>query len=204
MQILYRPMPRKWIATKYELFTKGCCSWSKVNKTSSSWCTCYPRYAPMLWLLSQDIYILHIGQKSILRTLIYSLACMLYTMYMTDKERGQNIQFLILPSTIDVVDKGTSLHCYYVKICWTGVTCIFTRSVLVRTNYYYFFWLGEGGRAPCCPPPPWIRPWLNLYLHIGVKVFLIQVKARLAAFVPLAIIGQKVRILGRRANKGRK
>ena len=39
---------------------------------------------------------------------------------MTDKERGQNIQFLILPSTIAVVDKGTSLHCYYVKMCRTG------------------------------------------------------------------------------------
>ena len=37
-----------------------------------------------------------------------------------DKERGQNIQFLILPSTIAVVDKGTSLHCYYVKMCRTG------------------------------------------------------------------------------------
>ena len=44
---------------------------------------------------------------------------------MTDKERGQNIQFLILPSTIAVVDKGTSLHCYYVKMCRTGFTCIF-------------------------------------------------------------------------------
>ena len=41
-------------------------------------------------------------------------------MNMTDKERGQNIQFLILPSTIAVVDRGTYLHCYYVKICRTG------------------------------------------------------------------------------------
>ena len=41
-------------------------------------------------------------------------------MNMTDKERGQHIQFLILPSTIAVVDKGTSLHCYYVKMCRTG------------------------------------------------------------------------------------
>ena len=38
---------------------------------------------------------------------------------MTDKERWQNIQFLILPSTIAVVDKGTSLHCYYVQMCRT-------------------------------------------------------------------------------------
>ena len=44
----------------------------------------------------------------------------LHTMNMADKERGQNIQFLILPSTIAVVDKGTSLHCYYVKMCRTG------------------------------------------------------------------------------------
>ena len=43
-------------------------------------------------------------------------------MNMTDKERGHNIQFLILPSTIAVVDKGTSLHCYNVKMCRTGVT----------------------------------------------------------------------------------
>ena len=42
-------------------------------------------------------------------------------MNMTDKERGQNIQFLILPSTIAVVDKRTSLHCYYhVKMYRTG------------------------------------------------------------------------------------
>ena len=41
------------------------------------------------------------------------------TMNMTDKESGQNIQF-------PQVDKGTSLHCYYVKMCRTGVTCIFT------------------------------------------------------------------------------
>ena len=43
-----------------------------------------------------------------------------FTMNITDKERGQNIQFLILPSTIAVVDKETSLHCYYVKMCRTG------------------------------------------------------------------------------------
>ena len=44
-----------------------------------------------------------------------------FTVNMTDKERGQNIQFLILPSTIAVVDKRTSLHCYYhVKMCRTG------------------------------------------------------------------------------------
>ena len=42
------------------------------------------------------------------------------TMNMTDKERGQNIQFLILPSTIAVVDKRTSLDCYYVQMCRTG------------------------------------------------------------------------------------
>ena len=41
-------------------------------------------------------------------------------MNMTDKESGQNIQFLILPSILSVVDKGTSLHCYYVKMCRTG------------------------------------------------------------------------------------
>ena len=28
--------------------------------------------------------------------------------------------------TVPQVDKGTSLHCYYVKMCRTGVTCIFT------------------------------------------------------------------------------
>ena len=28
--------------------------------------------------------------------------------------------------TVTQVDKGTSLHCYYVKMCRTGVTCIFT------------------------------------------------------------------------------
>ena len=43
-----------------------------------------------------------------------------HTMNITDKERGQNIQFLIVPSTIAVVDKGTSLHCFYVKMCRTG------------------------------------------------------------------------------------
>ena len=37
------------------------------------------------------------------------------TMNMMDKESRKNIQFLILPSTIALVDKGTSLHCYYVK-----------------------------------------------------------------------------------------
>ena len=42
-----------------------------------------------------------------------------YTMNMTNKESGPNIQFFILPSTIAVVDKGTSLHCYYVKISST-------------------------------------------------------------------------------------
>ena len=55
-----------------------------------------------------------------------------YTMNMMNKERGQNIQFLILPLTIAVVDKGISLHCYYVKMCRTGVTCIFTCS----THFY--------------------------------------------------------------------
>ena len=50
-------------------------------------------------------------------------------MNMADKERGQNTQFLILPSTIiAVVDKETSLHCNNVKMCRTGVTCIFTCS----------------------------------------------------------------------------
>ena len=39
---------------------------------------------------------------------------------MTDKESGQNIQFLILPSTIAMVDKGTSLHCSYVQMCRIG------------------------------------------------------------------------------------
>ena len=57
-------------------------------------------------------------------------------MNMTDKERGQNQprqnQFLIQPSTIAVVDKGTSLHCYYLKMCSTGVACIFTCS----THFY--------------------------------------------------------------------
>ena len=57
-----------------------------------------------------------------------------HTMNMTDKERGQNIQFLILPSTLAVVDKGTSLHCYYVKMCRTGVTCIFTWSTSRNTK----------------------------------------------------------------------
>ena len=51
-------------------------------------------------------------------------------MNMTDNERGQNIQFLILPSTIAGVDKGTSLHCYYVKMRRTGEyacdTCFYT------------------------------------------------------------------------------
>ena len=42
------------------------------------------------------------------------------TMNMTDKESGQDLLFLILPSTMSVVDKGTSLHCYYVKMCGTG------------------------------------------------------------------------------------
>ena len=28
--------------------------------------------------------------------------------------------------TVPQVDKGTSLHCFYVKMCRTGVTCIFT------------------------------------------------------------------------------
>ena len=34
--------------------------------------------------------------------------------------------------TVPQVDKGTSLHCYYVKMCRTGVTCIFTCS----TQFY--------------------------------------------------------------------
>ena len=41
-------------------------------------------------------------------------------MSMTDKEREQNMQFLILPSTIAVLCGRTSLHYYYVKICRTG------------------------------------------------------------------------------------
>ena len=34
--------------------------------------------------------------------------------------------------TVPQVDKGTSLPCYYVKMCRTGVTCIFTCS----THFY--------------------------------------------------------------------
>ena len=34
--------------------------------------------------------------------------------------------------TVPQVAKGTSLHCYYVKMCRTGVTCIFTCS----THFY--------------------------------------------------------------------
>ena len=53
-------------------------------------------------------------------------------MNMTDKERGQNIQSHILPSTIAVVDKRTSLHCYYVKMCRTGEYACDTYS----THFY--------------------------------------------------------------------
>ena len=40
-------------------------------------------------------------------------------MNMTDKKKRTKY-------TVPQVDKGTSLHCYYVKMCRTGVTCIFT------------------------------------------------------------------------------
>ena len=56
---------------------------------------------------------------------------LIYTMPMTDKERGQNIQFRILSSTIAEVDKGTALQCYYVKMCRTGASWIFTCSTRV-------------------------------------------------------------------------
>ena len=50
------------------------------------------------------------------------------TINITNKESGQNIQFLILPSTIASVDKGTYLHCYVeqVNMHVTPVQQIFT------------------------------------------------------------------------------
>ena len=45
------------------------------------------------------------------------------TMNITDKESGQNIQFLR-------VDKGTSLHCYYVKSECACDTC--------STHFYFY------------------------------------------------------------------
>ena len=69
-------------------------------------------------------------------------------MNMTDKESGQNIQFLILPSTIavdlELVDKGTSLHCYYVKMCRTGEYACDTCST-------YFLHNSSEGMFLCLP-----------------------------------------------------
>ena len=55
--------------------------------------------------------------------------------------------------TVPQVDKGTSLPCYYVKMCRTGVTCIFTCS----THFYIIAVKGcsfvEGRMRNCifCP-----------------------------------------------------
>ena len=89
---------------------------------------------------------------------IHTCTLMKFTMNMTDKESGQNIHFLILPSTIAMVDKGTSFHCYYVKICRTGVTCILFYTFLINSSEGMFLCLPyiaivEGRMRNCifCP-----------------------------------------------------
>ena len=75
---------------------------------------------------------------------------------MTDKESGQNIQFLILPSTIAVVDKGTSLHCYYVKMCRTGVICMWHL-------FYTFLHNSSEGMFLCLPQQLLRVEWGTVY-----------------------------------------
>ena len=78
-------------------------------------------------------------------------------MNMMDKERGQHIQFLMLPSTIAVVDKGTSLHCYYVKMCITA------RCHMHIHLFYTFLHNSSEGMFLCLPRQLLRVEWGTVY-----------------------------------------